>query len=86
MKLLDMTRSKSSSPTYDTAITLDYLWDQASALGRVKVDHGIIDGQYVEIQFKRKSGSLVYAKGYSSDIREAFRLVIAEAVALGARP
>lgn len=86
MRLIEMVKSKSSSPTYDTPITLDYLWEQASSLGRVKVDHGIIDGQYVEIQFKRKSGSLVYAKGYSSDIREAFRLVIAEAVDLGARP
>lgn len=62
------------------------LWDRAAALGRVSVDHSGIDGQYVEIRFKRKSGTLVYAKGCHSEIREAFRLAIEEALTLGAQP
>lgn len=86
MKLLSMSRSSSSSPTYDTPITLDILWEQACRLGEVSVDHSILSGQYAQIAFNRKSGSRVYAKGYNSDIREAFRLAIAEAIELGARP
>lgn len=86
MRLLDMRKSASTSPTYDTPLTLDVLWEKAAALGRVSVEHAIVDGQFVEIRFKRKSGTLVYAKGYHSEIREAFRLAIIEAVELGAQP
>lgn len=83
MGLLDL--RKIGPASYGAPITLDELWNTAAALGRVTVDHSITKGQYAEIRFERRAGSTVYARGHHSDIREAFRLAIAEAVAMGAR-
>lgn len=84
MRLLDL--RKTGSATYGGPITLDDLWERASALGRVTVEHSFGQGQFVQIKFDRRGGSTVWAKGYHSEIREAFRLAIEEALALGARP
>ncbi|CCF19078.1 protein of unknown function [Pseudorhizobium banfieldiae] len=77
---------KTGPTTYGNPITLDELWDRAAALGRVTVDHSLSQGQYVQIRFERKSGTMVQARGHHTEIREAFRLAIQEAVDLGAAP
>ncbi|CAK7257524.1 MULTISPECIES: hypothetical protein [unclassified Shinella] len=64
--------------------TLDGLWEEASKLGEVRVDYGFGGGQYAEIRFKRPAGSWIMARGTHTDIREALRLAIEEALAIGA--
>lgn len=82
MRLLDMTKSNG---VYAQVETLDSLWEKASSLGKVEVDNSF-RVQSACITFERSSGSYVIAKGKSPDIREAMRLAIEEALALGARP
>lgn len=83
MKLLDM--NKSSAAVFDGFSSMDSLWDRAEQLGRTTIERDF-SGLYAQIRFERRSGSMVYAKGRSSDVREALRLAIDEAIALGARP
>lgn len=58
-------------------VTLDNLMTEASRLGRVEISH--MGGQHVEIMFYTSFKSLVYARGYHTDLFEAFRIAIAEA-------
>ena len=80
--ILDMRRESDAEPF--AMETLDSLWDRASALGRVEINHawGSKAIPTVIIKFERSSGSSVYAQGSHSDIREAFRLAIMEATLL----
>jgi len=84
MRLLDLrkTSDTGSQATYRGAITLDELWGEAAKIGTVTKDKDFGKGEYVQIMFERKTGSRIYARGYHSDIREAFRLAIEEARAL----
>lgn len=83
MKLITMSRQ--SEAVYSGVESLDRLWAKAQSLGTVKVDRDFSTGQYVEISFRRKTGSLVYARGSHSEIIEAVRLAIEEAESLGAQ-
>ncbi len=58
-------------------VTLDNLMAEASGLGRVEISH--MGGQHVEIMFYTPAKSLVYARGYHTDLFEAFRIAINEA-------
>lgn len=80
MKTLSL--RKQADATYGGPLTLDELHERASRIGEVKVDRSISRGQYVEIAVKCPTNSLVWARGYHTDIREAYRLAIEEAIKL----
>ena len=68
-----------------TQETLDQLWYEAEGLGKVEVDHLIGDSAYrVQIQFKRKSGTTIWAQGSDQSIHVALGNAINEARERGA--
>lgn len=60
--------------------TLDYLYQQAKEIGRVKVEEEW-NGKTTEvsIRFNTKGGSVVWAKGEDADVNVAFEKAIKEA-------
>lgn len=64
-----------------TPETLDALWYEAEQLGQVRVDQSIIKGSAYEVQiiFKRKSGTRIYAQGTDTNIAVALSKAINEA-------
>lgn len=60
--------------------SLDYLYEKAKEIGRVKVEEEYNrKSTEVSICFNTKGGSMVWAKGQSEDVNKAFQNAIKEA-------
>jgi hypothetical protein len=60
--------------------SLDSLWTQAEALGKVSVENPLFSTDYrVEIVFSRPNGSVIRARGQADHIRLAMARSIMEA-------
>lgn len=68
------------------AQSLDSLWKEAEALGRIEVDHSWSnrDDYRVRIKFERKTGTTVWAEGSDKNIAFAVASAINEAREMGA--
>ncbi len=81
MKLISGNVGMEATP----AQSLDQLWAEAESLGRVSVDRFLSDGDYrVDINFSRRSGTTVYARGRDRGIAYALARAINEAREMGA--
>lgn len=75
---------KGHNGVFDRAETLDSLWAEAEALGKVGVDYTFSGGYKATVNFKTASGSNIFAHGEGRRPHEALRSAIAEAMSLGA--
>ncbi|MBY6055356.1 hypothetical protein [Leisingera daeponensis] len=75
---------KGPTGVFDHAETLDSLWAEAEALGKVGVDHTFSGGYRATVNFHTASGSNVFAHGEGKRPHEALRGAMAEARSLGA--
>lgn len=84
-RLLLFNKDESGVYADSHAKTLDALWAEAESLGKVGVECKTFDSGYRStIQFKTKSGSMVFSHGEGDTPYDALLAGIKEAVSLGA--
>lgn len=77
MQLIEMNRSQNG--VFET-VTLDALWERAENLGKIEVDKCIGSPAYrVQIRFRNKNGSDIWAAGHDINIKTALSNAIQEA-------
>ena len=75
---------KSDDGTFVQARSLDALWLEAEAIGRVRLEACLSSGYQATVNFQTKSGSSVFAHGKGDRAAEALQAAISEARSLGA--
>jgi hypothetical protein len=81
-----LTLLAATRPTVEAipAQSLDQLWREAEQLGRVEVDSTWSSAYKVQIRFKRRGGTTIWATGEDTNIAFALAKAINEALDLGA--
>ena len=75
---------KGADGVYERSGTLDALWAEAEALGRVNVEQTWTGKYKATVSFDTPSGSSIYAHAERQGPRAALRAAIEEARSLGA--